>query len=109
MTSKLRKSMCAAALACLLASAPASAHRIDLGQVTTAVRAEAQTFGTVDQVKCWRATVGTRHLRHLAACVAWWVHMPDGASCALFYQARFAPHSGRLQVRQSFRPWCSER
>jgi hypothetical protein len=104
----LRKGLCAAALACLLAAAPAPAHTIDTGRAADAVREAAESLGPVDQAKCWRPVIGARRARNRAVCAAWWVHRVAGGSCTLLYEVRMArPPSRRLVVIQTFQPWCA--
>jgi hypothetical protein len=104
----MRRMLLLAVLGGLVLAAPASAHTIDVRLAAAAVRAEAETLGKVDRARCWRPVIGRRHARHLAICVAWWVHTAAGESCTLFYEVRMPGSSSRrLIVTQTFRPWCA--
>jgi hypothetical protein len=49
---RMRRSLCLAALGCLLLAAPAPAHTIDVRSAADAVRETASTLGEVDRAKC---------------------------------------------------------
>jgi hypothetical protein len=105
---RMRKSLCIAALACLLVAAPAPAHTIDVRSAAAAAREAASTLGEVDKAKCWRPVIGRRLARHRSICVAWWVHGGNGRSCTIFYEVRVARRPSRhLVVIQTYQPWCA--